>query len=157
MLNTILLSLIVIFLAALLGIIIFSLLKVKTGLEMVRDYITPPGDGENSPLVNELGTIADMFSKAVMMNAKATFMGMQSGAKRGERAAAAEVAEATIGGVNPLIGMLMKSFPAVGKSLAKNPELLDLALTKLMPGTGAQLPDTAAGGNGHSNSAYKLQ
>lgn len=108
------------------------------------DFITPPDDKTPSKLASTVDVMSSMAARAIVAQAKATFMGKQSGQVRGEIAQQADFLRDT----NPLAGALM-SMPGVGKSLRRNPGLLDIALGVLsgIKGGGSA---PAPGNNGHS-------
>jgi hypothetical protein len=120
-------------------------------------FITPVSDSQPSPLAMLIDNIATMFSRSIVMQAKASFMGIQSGQKRAETAIAGDIAEGMVS-QSPL-GGLLNSFPALKKTLRRNPQLIDMAM-QFMSKQDNQTPSgnqtVSAGGNGHSQVKFKL-
>lgn len=139
--TNILLTVIALLLALALGgavALFFRLRRVLVG------FITPAKEGEPSPMAAIVDSASSMVARAIVAQAKTTLMGMQSGAVRAEQAVMADVAEAAVGDRFPAVGALLGSFPALRKSLRRNPALLDFALSKL---AGAA---SKGGGNGNA-------
>lgn len=69
-------------------------------------------------------------------------MASQSAAVRAEKAIEGDIAEG-LAAQNPIVAMAMQAFPKLGKTLRRNPELVDVVLAKLAskvsvaPGNGA--------------------
>lgn len=74
-------------------------------------------------------SLGDILGRAIMMQAKATFMGKQSGEARGKTAVAGDIAIDSVAG-SP-IATILDSFPSLKKSIRRNPALLDMALSFL--------------------------
>jgi hypothetical protein len=102
----------------------------------ITSFITPESDGKPSPLANSIEAISEIFGRSITAQIKTTLMGVESGLVRGSKSVDKAIAEDALRMSNPLISGLLDSFPAVKKTLSKNPALLDLAisqLTKRMP------------------------
>jgi len=150
MTNTLLIAIIVInFL--LLAFFLFVGYKVFTVFRQFVGFITPEGEGKPSPLANFIQAGADIVSRTLVMQAKATFMGKQSGDSRAMKAIEGDVAQDMISGASPMLGGLLQSFPSLSKTLRRNPGLADMALqflaSKMGGNKGVSVP-----GNGTSES-----
>jgi len=108
---------------------------------VIRDFITPIGSDQPSPLASTVDVGCDMVARAVMARAKTTFMGQMSGEVRQEQAINGAIAEDAARLAHPLAGTILDNFPTVRKALRKNPQLLDFALSKLMNGVQQPLPN----------------
>jgi len=97
----------------------------------VRSFVTPKGPDEASPLANVVDVGSDMVARAIMARAKTTFMGQLSGQVRQEKAVEGAIAEDVARNAHPLAGTLLDAMPELRKTLRKNPQLLDFALSKL--------------------------
>lgn len=125
----ILLTSILIVCGAILGILSLFAWQIIKLQRVFRDFVTPIDEKTPSPLAQTTDIMAAMIARAIVAQAKTTFMGIQSGQSRAETA----VAENVLEGSNPAIGALLSSFPALKKTLKRNPALLDMALSRLMP------------------------
>jgi hypothetical protein len=118
-----------ILLTNLLFLLIFCVIffKMRSLYRDFVEFITPPDEGTMSPAAMVASAMADMLSKSIMMQAKTFFMGKESGIVRGETGIETDILMAK----NPMLGMLLQSFPKLGKKLAKNPALIEFAMSKL--------------------------
>jgi len=109
---------------------------------------TEPGDDDTpSPLAQLTDQIAVTFAQRMTGSLKGAFLGMQSVDKRNEQRLQQDLVQDTATNINPLLGAILTQYPAVGRRLAKNPELLSLAAQYLSKGM------AAAPSNGHSPAA----
>jgi hypothetical protein len=106
-------------------------MKVKGVYNEFKSFITPIDEKTPSGLASLCDSIAILFGRALVAQLKAVFMGKQSGEVRGEQTVNADIAFDTVSMANPMIGAVLKSFPALSKTLRRNPALLDFALAKL--------------------------
>lgn len=137
----------------LLGIVVGLLVLLKIR-RTVRSFVEPLGEGQPSPLGTAIATTSDTFAKSIVSNAKTTFMGIQSGQARAEKAIGGELVQAQLAS-NPLLAGILKSFPALGKGIKSNPELVQGLLSKMAGSFGGQ--GQAPPGNGHNQGVkFKL-
>jgi len=124
----------------------------------VNQFILPVDEKTPSPAAQVADQISSMFARALVAQAKASFMGKQSGEARGQAAIEGDIALDMAGQASPLIGGLLNSFPALKKTLRRNPQLLDFALSKLAGSGQGSAPVTPAapGSNGHHQTTFKL-
>jgi len=115
---------------------------VRRTKDEIKAFITPLPDGNASPLAQTADALSIVLARAVAAQLKTTFMGAQSGAVRAEKGIEGDIAEGLLSAQSPLAGALLNSFPALKKTLRRNPQLIDLALSKL-PG----LIQSGGGGN----------
>lgn len=136
MVNILLAAILLVNLAVLAGLVhgFLTFRRVKASFEA---FVTPPSEGQPSPLANATDAIAGQFGRAITASIKTTLMGYSSGIVRAEKGLQGDVAE-DVARQTPL-GGLLDSFPTVRRTLRKNPGLLDLALGLL-----------ANRGNGHA-------
>jgi len=144
---------------AVLACLVAGGLYVRRQAASFRDFVSPSTTPEGQPGPSALSQITDavatQFSRAITMQFKATFMGQQSASKGQERAVQGALLEDGLAAIHPMAGALLQSFPALSKTLKRNPQLLDLVLSRFaggasMPGTGP-----VPSGNG-SDSHYKI-
>lgn len=105
--------------------------KIRDLQRTVREFVTPKGAEEASPLANVVDVGADMVARAVTARIKTSLMGQQSGQVRQEKAVDGAIAEDLARAAHPLAGPLLDAMPQLRKTLRKNPGLLDIALSKL--------------------------
>lgn len=118
-----------------------------------RDFITSPGENEASPFAELISTVSDVFSRSMAATAKATFMGKQSGDSRAEAAVEADIAEDLLAAKNPLLAAALQSFPTLKKSLRRNPQLVDIAVKKLL----GQTAEGPVPGNGNGPVQFEFK
>lgn len=106
-------------------------LKLRKVYRDVKAFITPIDEKTPSELAQTADALSSILARSLVAQIKATFLGKQSGAVRAENAVAGDIAMDSLSSANPLIGGLLKSFPSLAKTLKRNPELLDLAISKL--------------------------
>lgn len=139
MLNTVLLVLLTGATLTLGGILLLALLIVRRKVREVenafRAFVSAPDSQTPSPLAQSVDAAAQLAGRAVIAQFKTTLMGMNSGAVRAEQAAGRQAALDKF----PWLGILNQMSPALTKTLARNPQLLNLAGSLL-----------AKGGNGAS-------
>jgi len=105
--------------------------KIRDLEKTIRDFVTPKGPDEASPLASVVDVAADMVARAVTARIKTSLMGSQSGQVRQEKAIEGAIAEDVARAAHPLVGTILDGMPEVRKTLRKNPGLLDFALSKL--------------------------
>jgi len=105
--------------------------KIRELQSTIREFVTPKGPEEASPLANVVDVGADMVARAVTARIKTSLMGSQSGQVRQEKAIEGAIAEDVVRAAHPLAGTLLDAMPELRKTLKKNPALLDFALSKL--------------------------
>jgi len=122
------------------GLVAVITSKVRAMNDQVVSFVSPVSDEVGSPLSTLVETTSDMFARAIMARAKMTFAGLTSGVVRGEAAVTADISE-DVARMNPVVDGILNSFPALKKTLRKNPALFDFAIGKLVerfagPGAG---------------------
>lgn len=140
LITNILLSLILVLFLSLTvtGVILF--LKLSS---ILREFITPPAENQPSPLANTIDAMGTIIARSIVAQIKGFMMGLQSADRRAENAIQGDIAEG-LANQNP-IGSLLTSFPALRKTLRRNPQLIDMALSALGNKFGH------ANGNNHSS------
>jgi len=113
------------------GISAVSWVMVRNLRRTVRNFLTPQAENQASPLAQAVDAASIMIGRAITMQLKATFMGNERGQQKGEQAVMADIAEDALATKAPLIGGLLSAFPTLQKTLRRNPQLLDFALSKL--------------------------
>lgn len=127
MITNILLLTILLVLLSVIGFLIYEFFKFW---RMAIDFITPQEEGKPSPLALAVDAGAIFLARALLAQAKGFLMGLQSGQARGEKAVQADLVEG-LAGQNPITALLM-SFPALRKTIRRNPALMDVALNTLV-------------------------
>lgn len=143
----ILLTSILIVCGAILGILSLFAWRLMRLQNVFRDFVTPVDEKTPSALAKTTDIMACMIARAIVAQAKTTLMGMQSGQVRAETA----IAENVLEGSNPAIGALLSSFPALKKTLRRNPALLDMALSRLMPKISTTVDNGGSSGGWQKN------
>lgn len=134
----ILLTLILIVNVGFLALILYAGYKIVRVYREFKQFVSAPDDKTPSPLANVVSTASDMIARSFVAQLKATFMGKQSGENRANAGVEADIAMDTISQINPVIGTVLNSFPALRKTLRRNPGLIDLAISKLAGTQGAK-------------------
>ena len=150
-LNTVLTTVSLLLLAVLTSTVGLLALAVRKTWREIVSFITPRAENEESPLALVLDSLAHRTGQAVAMEVKTTFMGKESGLKRGERAVAGDLAMDLVGDRQPLIAGLLEGFPTLKKRLLKNPSLIGAALSLLGGNGKGGGPAPAGGGGGSTN------
>lgn len=123
-----------ILLAALLLVLVASIvglaLLYRAIKRQILAFIVPAKEGEASALAQALDAFSIMLARSLTAQIKTTLMGMNSGLARAEKAIQGDLA-LDVAGQNPTIGGILAAFPSLGKTLRRNPQLLDLALSFL--------------------------
>lgn len=106
-------------------------IKVRRAYRQFISFITPEADGKPSPAATVAQNVSDMAARSIVAQVKGFLMGLQSGQSRGQTAVTGDIVEGAAGQQLPMIGAVLDSFPALKRTLRRNPALLDLALSKL--------------------------
>jgi hypothetical protein len=130
----------------------------------ITQFITPEAENKPSPFALLIDSVASMFGRSIVAQLKSTLMGVQSGQKRAESAIEGDIMEGVVQSQSPMLGGLLNSFPALKKTLRRNPQLADMAMQFMANkmatnGTSNQsqnVPTVSMGGNGHSKVKFKL-
>lgn len=110
------------------GLMAWYLLRYLHGV--VRDFVSPEGDGQPSPLAKAMDAGASMLGRAIIAQAKTTLMGQASGQVRAGQAIDANITDDLLS-TNPLASTLLGQFPSLRKTLRRNPQLADMAIAAL--------------------------
>ncbi len=138
-------------------ILVFLLLAARAIYRFylnLSSFLTPGAENQPSPLALISQSLIVNASKVFTSQLKSTFMGIQSGQSRAESAIQSELIQDEANAINPGLGAILASFPALKRKLTKNPALMELALDflskKLVHGSG--MP----GGDGSNDYASRL-
>ena len=140
---------------AIIGVVIVKLSRQYAVISRTfRAFIEPQHDSEGKPAPSAFailtGNIADMLARSLVAQAKATFMGVQSGEKRLENAVEGELALG-LAEQNPLVAGVLNSFPAIRKLAKKNPGLVDMVVQRFINKQfGSPGAISAPSGNNHA-------
>lgn len=117
--------------------LLFALMWVKrlksSVITNVRSFLESPKEGEPSPIAVIGDTLASRLGSAIVASLKAWLLAQNSIAVRQDKAAMREAMQQD----NPVLGMLAKFSPGIGKLLGKNPELAQIAINALTRGNKA--------------------
>jgi hypothetical protein len=130
------------------GVSAYFLFKLS---RIIRAFIIPTGESEPSPLAKTIDAASIIVARSLVAQLKTTFMGKQSGEVRGEHAVQGDMA-LDVANQSPL-GSILTAFPSLGKSMRRNPQLLDLA----MGVASKYMGKVSTGGNGSSSSQPKFK
>jgi mannose/fructose/N-acetylgalactosamine-specific phosphotransferase system component IID len=129
-------------------LIAYIFFRISRVYNQIRSFVTPEAEGKPSPLANTSQIVADMVGRSIVATIKSTFMSKQSGEARALTAIQGDLAEGALG-ASPL-GALLGSFPALKKTLRRNPALVDMALSAFQKGNNGQ-------NNGSSSDSSQTQ
>lgn len=117
--------------------IFYFIFKIRSiyrdSYKTITEFLSSPDDKTPSPLASVIDQVSQVVARAIIVQAKTTFMGMSSVQAKAEKKQAVEQVEAQY----PMLGLLKNLSPGIQKSLVKNPALLNLAgqlLSKANPG-----------------------
>ncbi len=96
--------------------------KTRAVEKVIRSFITAPDEKTPSQLAVMVDQICQLAARAVIMQAKATFMGEASAISKAANKEAQSALEARM----PWLSMIAAIAPGFSKSLMKNPALLNL-------------------------------
>lgn len=148
--TNILLAVILTVLSLLTVIMIIVVLSIKQYSGAINAFITPEEEGKPSPLACVSEAFADILARSVVAQAKTTFMGIQSGQARAQKAIEADIAQ-DMAAANPLVSGVLDQFPSLKKTLRRNPALIDMAMATL---SNKLQPSTPS--NGHDKVKFNL-
>jgi hypothetical protein len=94
-------------------------------LAQIRAYFEPQGEGLPSGFGAAVIAISDQVASSITMHLKTTFMGMQSGESRTEKAIAGDLLTDAASQISPALGAVLEMFPSLRKRLVKNPKLIE--------------------------------
>lgn len=131
--------------------------KLRSFEDTVRVFFTAPNDKTPSPFAVTVDECSQLVSRALIAQAKATFMGEASAASRMASRAEGQAAQAALMGKFPWLAAIAGLAPGFSKSLLKNPALA-AGIGQILnrgPGAGAAVPTSGppASGNGHESPA----
>jgi hypothetical protein len=121
----------------------------------LRAYFEAPDENTPSEFAKLVDAMSVTASRRVVNELKTTFMGMQSGDNRLEKAMEADVIKDMAISQSPLLESLLSMFPTLGRRLSKNPaamQFLPGLLSKLGVGGGPGGGRDGGGGNGGGGS-----
>lgn len=134
-----------------------AFVKISGIYRQFMEFITPQAENQPSALADTISKVSDMVARSLVAQVKSTFMGIQSGDVRGSKAIDADMAIDAVSQVNPAIGAVLSQFPALKKTLRRNPALLDLALNKLTQKTNTTaVIAQPSGSNGHDKVRFNF-
>ena len=116
---------------AIFACLILFFVKSRSIIRQIRDFITPADDKTPSPLAQTTSAISEVFARSFVAQAKATFMGIQSGQVRADKAIEADVAMDALQMTNPMIASILQMFPSIKKAIRKNPAIIDMAFKQI--------------------------
>lgn len=134
----------VLILAFLVSAVVFYL-RLSRGF---KQFFTPSASDTPSAAALLLDSITARVSEVIMTEFKTTFMGVLSGQARAEKAALKEATQAAIAEKSPMLSAAFSAFPKLGKSLLKNPSLLQFILGKVTASQPAPARAPESGGSG---------
>jgi len=133
--------------AILLATLLYARRRVRAFESTIRTFISAPDAQTPSPLAQTVDAVAQLVGRAIIAQAKTTFMGIESGAVRSAQAAVKNQALAQF----PWLSVLDKLSPGLSKTLVRNPQLLNLAANLINRSPARQgAPAAPAPGNGHN-------
>lgn len=127
------LTLILCFLVAGAAAAVFLVTRV---MRAFMEFVSPPAEGEPSPLARFIDSAAQVLASQLTMNLKTSVLGKVSGLTRALDGAEADVTQDLLAARSPLLAGLLALSPKLGRRLAKSPALAaalsSLDLSKLM-------------------------
>ena len=111
--------------ALILACLVLFLLNLRAILLGFSEFTTPAKEGEHSPLETHLGSLASLFATRV----SASFLGVQGGARKREKAVEGAVALDLIqAAAPPWLSTLLEAMPTLKKRIEKNPAMAAQAM-----------------------------
>lgn len=129
MTNIILVAILVVNIA-LIALLVLVFARVQQVYRDFEAFIVPAEDGQPSPLAQAVNAVTDHAVASLLASVKGQLMGVASGLVRADKALEGDIAEG-IADQSPMMSGLMDAFPALRKTLKRNPQLAALALSKL--------------------------
>lgn len=126
--------------------------KIRSIQATFTAFITPADEKTPSPLAKTTEIFSDMVARSIMAQAKTFMMGLQSGQKRAETALQGDIVDDMANQSGNPLGAVLSSFPAVKKTLRRNPQLMDMALSYLSKRAGNN-----PAGNNHNAEQVKFK
>lgn len=128
--------------------------RISSLLRSARSFYESPGEGKQSPLADILDNVANRLANALIVHVKAWLLAQNSIAVRQEKA---QLRQNIQNSAPPLMGALMKYSPGIGKVMANNPELAQMAINAFA-GMGGKKESESENNNGHHelNSPFKI-
>lgn len=125
--NTWLLAGIVLLLTGYVALFGILVLRVRSIFNNIKAFIIPVDDKSESPA----SLLYALLIKRLAVELKVTIMGSMGGKAKGEAYAEQAIMTDMVEAENPAIAAIMTAFPSLGKSLKKNPALMQYALSKI--------------------------
>lgn len=127
--------------------------SISRFLHLARLYFEAKPDGKASEFAELTSLLSKQLASDITASIKMSLLAQSSVAARQEKAATRQ----GISMSSPILGMLMGKFPGLGKTLADNPELAQLAISKLGSLQGVtHAPEGGQGGNNHSVDPFSV-
>ena len=114
-------------------------------IDALRSYFEADGE-KPSQFAAFVNILAETFATRIVTSAKMSLLGMQSVDSKNEKRLESDFIQDMASQQSPVLGMLLQSFPALGRRIAKNPALAEMAISMVQKYAGKM---TAAGHNGH--------
>lgn len=121
-------------------------------LTLARLYFEPKPGGKPSEFAELTSILSKTLASDIVASIKMTLLASNSAAVRTEQA----MAKREMSAASPLIGMLMKKFPGLGKTLIEHPELAQMAISKLGTMGGAPAGMEERPGNNHDSNPFNI-
>jgi len=144
---TALLALIALLLTGYALLFAITVMHIRSVFKQFVSFITSTDDKTESPASILYGVLI----KRAAVEFKMVLMGSMGGEAKGQAYAEQAVMQDMIQTENPTIAAVISAFPSLGKTLKKNPALLNYAMSKIA-GAGAGKP-VAAGATSSDNGA----
>lgn len=128
--------------------------KIRKFSRGISDFLLPVAEGQPSALMQLVEVVSTSLARAIAAQFKTTFLGMQSGQSRALKAVEGDIAQDILRQNVPIAGALLDSFPALSRSLKRNPALASVAEMALRRILGGQSPPS--GDNHNDEPSFKL-
>jgi hypothetical protein len=107
------------------------LTEKRKAAEQLRAFVEAPAEGKLSPLAEFTELVSARLAAHLIAQVKEFIRVQGSAVARQEQSMQGEMFTEAVNAQNPLVGMLMSQFPALGKRLAKNPSALPALMNLL--------------------------
>lgn len=107
---------------------IFAYRRLKSQVyESIYQFVSAPDEKTPSKLAQTVEMMSHIAGHSIAMEVKTTLMGKESGASRQEGAIIGDIVQDQMANSNPVMGMILNSFPTLSKRVRKHPELAMIA------------------------------
>ncbi len=124
--------------------------------QQLTSFVSPVAEGQPSPLAQLTQLMGQTMGQAMALQLKTMLMGTSSSIAKAETALAQDAMLDQVEAKNPLLALLLQSFPRVAKRLSRSPAaataLSQLDFGSIFKGEGQRSESAGPGGGNHRGS-----